>query len=271
MKVEVDSKGWREAMAEYRAAMKLDLAAALKNQARLYLRDVLALMKPESGPKGKKNVARDIANVFRTKAPIGNARALAARLASDVEAGAAFAKSRTNRKLGERIRILSARGDANALLALFQNGALTRRSSDARIVNAPDRAIHRAAKYKGFVPANARNRWVIYAGKKSALNQYVRAVQARVGKARAGWAAAAREVGLSLPAFVSRHGSAGGSVRSVSTLTETSIEVINRDPAAVQQDAQFNMSARAHDMRLTSMHEIAERIAKRNADKASQK
>ena len=271
MKVEVDASAWREAMAEYRAAMKLDLAAALKNQARIYLRDVLALMKPASGPTGKRKVARDIARVFRTKAPIGAAAALAARLSSDVDAGAAFAKSRHNRKIGERVRLLSARGDANALLAMFQNGVLTRRASDARIVNAPLPEVHNAAKRKGVVPPNARNRWVVYAGKKAALTQYVRAVQERVGKARAGWAAAAREVGLSLPAFVSRHGSSGGAVRSVSTVTETSIEVINRDPAAVAQDAQFNISARAHDMRVNAMSGIAERIATRNAAKASRK
>lgn len=271
MKVEVDDKSWRAAMAEYRAAMKLELMPALKNQARLYLRDVLALMKPASGPKGKKNVARDIARVFRTKAPVGDARALAARLASDVDAGTAFGKSRTNRKLGERIRLLSARGDANALLAMFNNGVIRASGHAAQTAAAPSAAIHNAAKARGSVPANARGRWVIYTGKRAALAQYVRAVQARVGKARAGWAAAANDVGLTLPAFVSKHGSASGSVRKVSTVNETSIEVINRDDAAVQQDRQFNISARAYDMRVTAMSEVAERIATRNAAKASRK
>lgn len=304
MKIETDVKSFDAAFRELRETVRKDLGTALKQQAKLFVRDIINLMKPESGPAGRKRVARDIARVFRVQGSNlsehelrsvtkGSTPEIVARqLISNKTLGSQFAARFKNERIKKRISELVTSGNEDSLRAVLEGrgrsgtrkrddkGRWTKvnkgksnpiiKGTDGRKSDTPSKTIHDAAKFKGVVPPSARGRSVAYTGRMAAIRAYIKSVQERVGSAKGGWGEAARMLGAILPEFVSRNSTGRGSATIDDTPDKYTITLINRDPAAVQQDKQFKISDRAFDMRVISMETQVQKILEARARKASE-
>lgn len=265
MRIECDTRYFHHAMRDYQAAMRKDMREVIRQQAKLFVRDILGLMHPKSGPKGRKNVARDIARVFKDPRKLG-ADALAHSLIANTDEAFALAATYDSRRIASRIRHLATEGNHRVLSAV-----LARVGPKAKI-HLPEAAtvspkLHKDAIRRGSVPD--WHKGYAYTGRTSDLARYIKVVQARVGNAKGGWGECAARLGVTLPAFVRAKAAGRGSCLIDENPDAPSITLINRDPAAVAQDSQFNISARAYDKRVNSIYAVLDRIAKRNAERAS--
>lgn len=288
MKIETDVKSFDAAFRELRETVRKDLGTALKQQAKLFVRDIINLMKPESGPAGRKRVARDIARVFRVYnaessggdlqviAKGSSPEIVARQLIADKTYGAQFAARFKNERIRKRMTELAFSGNEDALRLMLAGQGRKGGSNpiikgtDGRKADMPTKTIHDSAKIKGYVPPNARGRSVAYTGRMAVLRAYIKSVQERVGSAKGGWGEAARMLGAILPEFVSRNSTGRGSATIDDTPDKYTITLINRDPAAVQQDKQFKISDRAYNMRVLAMQTQVEKVLEARARKASE-
>jgi hypothetical protein len=98
---------------------------------------------------------------------------------------------------------------------------------DARVVAQPVGTIHQRMRSRrsGGVYANANATLVITSD--SELKKYIKINQARVGLLASGFNAAARRLGVKLPAWITRHGTAAGAVSVSSKFLSHSITIAN--------------------------------------------
>lgn len=219
----------------------------LREEARLLVRDILAFTAPIAnassgdGPRatGAKAIAHDLAKVYTTaaamikKASEMGARGLAVALRSAVRDG----------NYAEFGRLLAGTASTApvAVKGYTRNGRTVSGYSTNRTTRTPkipgwgggavnnivDPAYHlRRRRANGRVGGEVWSQIVFEA---KSYRDYVKHVQSRVGWARAGWAAAARLVGLSQPAWVTRHNAPGNALETGAP--SFSIAVSNRSVA----------------------------------------
>lgn len=271
----VDAREFKAALAEVKAALRKSWPDTVKMEARLYLGEVVKGMLPQKTDKGvtgepsvmqgRKRVARDVRRVFRSpKGSMGRAE----QLIKQPEIQDDFLRGMVDLKLKRRLRDLFDKGDARGVSAVLFNMSKKRLQAE-RIVKQPDASIHKAARVRGSVPSDTR-RYVAYTGKLSALNAYIKTVQARVGMAMASWRASAAAVGLKLPAKVPA-GSSEGSYSFTGTDTEVVATMTNRNAAAVDQDKRVEFMSKAVGFRINKMKTRVESILAARLKKHSAK
>lgn len=150
------------------------------------------------------------------------------------------------------------------------------RSKDSRLagsVAAPfDPAFHLNARdYRGRV--HQRRKPVVMLGSDAQrLEHYIKAVQDRVGWAKAGWAAAFNLVkdpeGWQLPSYVEKHGTAGGIVIDERDAENPAITGVNRTPWAERKDEGERIKADALYSRVVSITSKIRAFMRRAADDA---
>lgn len=204
--IKIDDREFKRAFARYAAESKRGGETVLRQQAKLFVRDVVKITPPNKdykfNPKGGQTTIRnDLAKIFRA-----SARGI---------------------------------GDPEAIHQKF-------RSSKGRV----------RGKVEKKIPVKG-------------LAAYRKKLFARVGILASGWNAAAQKLGLSLPAWITRHGSRRGRCKVFVSRTRVTITVVNAvrfigDVKGIHRRVQHALNNRARQMD-KQMDEYAVKKAARKA------
>jgi hypothetical protein len=203
-----------------------ELKPLVYQEARLFVREVVSWTPPASqgktGLKAKKQgeaaVERDIRRVYGTLADgYETIREI------DPAAAAAYwflVKEGNYIAAGDILRTFGARQfGSTRSFAKFDGGAMHKRFRNRR----------------GRI---ARNRVMMIVTDQAALTAYIRKMQGRVGLLASGWASAAAKLGVRLPAWVTRHGTANGGVAVEIGAGKLVIVISNKVKYGAAQDLQ---------------------------------
>jgi hypothetical protein len=207
-------------------AMEEVIVPLVKQEARLFVRDVVKVTPPASagvsGMRAKKQgesaVAGDISKIYGTASRAYVELALRDKKVADafwkaMQAGDLVkAKALLQKEGGSRYRGLHS-------IAPFDGGTMHKRfrNSQGRI---------------------SRWRVVMLVTNESELRKYIKQEQGGVGILASGWARAARKLGQSLPAWVTRHGDRRGACVVIQSGDKVAIIISNKVRYGIAQDMQ---------------------------------
>lgn len=235
--------------AQYRTALndlvrekRANAQLLLREEARLFVRDVIDFTPPRTKSIGLKAVAKDLAKVYATAAQVirkakemgarGMAVALSEAMRQRDYAGFAALLMRTSGAT-ETVRVRPYTRGGKQVSGYTVNRSIVSRPiqqwGGGSVNNIVDPAFHlRRRRPNGRV---AGERWSQIVFDAKSLSSYVKMVQSRVGWAKAGWAATAARVGHALPAFIRElAGKAPGNVIETGA-PSFSITMVNRSSA----------------------------------------
>lgn len=130
----------------------------------------------------------------------------------------------------------------------------------ADVLREADPAIHDAKRdRRGRVQRNKNKVWIL---NEPSLNRLIRGKKSHVGKAKAGWADAARGLGLNLPGWITRHSSPGEFKDKTKDPVRPSIVVGNAVEYIQAKGAQLNIINRALANRIRNMKAKLEKVAR---------
>lgn len=104
----------------------------------------------------------------------------------------------------ERLRKLIRKNDLEGIKSVLK--AMKFRVN--QVVSEIDPQLHQSARDSRGRVRNGKRVWLTRA---KGLSAYIRQIKTHVGRSKGGWVAAAQGLGLKLPAWITRHGTAGGS------------------------------------------------------------
>lgn len=206
-------------------AMESVIVPLVKQEARLFVRDVVKITPPASagvsGIKAKKQgesaVARDIARIYGTasKAYVDMAlrdKRVAGAFWKAIQAGDLVRAKEIMQKVG------GPRYRGTQSIATFDGGVMHERFRKQGRVN--------------------RDRVVMLVTDAKALRAYVKKMKGQVGLLASGWVRAARKLGQSLPAWVTRHGDRRGACVVIQSGDKVAIIISNKVKYGVAMDMQ---------------------------------
>lgn len=192
-------------------------------------------------------------NVYRQVAPQEQRRQGEKAIADDLNrlyqhlASLEVVKSPHSQKMAKEIRKLLRTGDYEALaLLLKESGVLDFKPKILREASASHH--RRFRNSRGRVLRNVKNPFLIVSG--PSIGKRKREAKAKVGFGKAGWNAAARGVGLQVPAWMARH-AAPGIFTQEGSRHKFSITLGNR--VGYMQRQYSNVIPRALERRLAAM------------------
>jgi len=229
--VSVATAEFTSSLREYQKLTKKALKDVLREQAVLLAQRLVKLTPPFSASQGKKAVARDIGRVY---------------LKSTWWDIFSF----TKQKLGERVKALVRARDTGALEKLFE------RSPKLRLIHIEsfDPSRHQKMRRNGKVLVPDPRSFPV--SEQSKVNAYINQKKRAVGMAKAGWAAAAAQLGKSAPSWLTKPGTGGATEALDSGSPE--VVLINRVPYFAALDSKANIVARALEGRAKDMEKSAE-------------
>ena len=185
IKATADIKEFEKALFRFQVATQIGWAEVLKMQARLLVVRLIEWTVPhgmgkDAQAEGKAAVAADVHRVF-----------------TDFR-NFQFHEESVQKAWDEE--------DQETLDRIFRHSPAL---SSFKLLDQPDPKVHQRKRYMGRVPKNAVPQHVIMDGRKSGESKiaaYIREVQKRVGKAKAGWLVAARFLAASFPAWITKSG-----------------------------------------------------------------
>lgn len=206
-------------------AMEEVIVPLVKQEARLFVRDVVKVTPPASsgtfGMQAKKQgeaaVARDIARIYGTAS-----KAYVDMALRDKNAAGAFWKA------------IQA-GDLVRAKEIMQKAGGTRYRGTQSIAPFDGGVMHERFSRQGRVN---RDRVMMLVTDAKTLRAYVKKMQGQVGLLASGWVRAARKVGQSLPAWVTRHGDRRGACVVIESGDKVAIIISNKVRYGVAQDMQ---------------------------------
>jgi hypothetical protein len=194
IRLKLDSLQYRAAVARLIAEKRADAKLLLDEEARLLVRDLVAVTPPHTKREGERSVEVNLRRAFNPLDPKKFSAKLIATLIRKRDVGglnAIFARAK-GKFAGMRI------------VEFFQMRAIHKRLTNSR-----------GRVSKAGYPVLPQD-----------FAAYLKRVQASVGWAKAGWMAAAQRLGLSLPAYITRHSGRLGSV-SFSPAPKLGITLMN--------------------------------------------
>lgn len=206
-------------------AMEEVIVPLVKQEARLFVRDVVKFTPPASagtfGMQAKKQgeaaVARDIARIYGTAS-----KAYVDMALRDKRAAQAFWKAIQANDLVKAREIMQkiggARYSGTRSIAPFDGGVM-----------------HERFRRRGKVE---RDRVMMLVTDTKQLQAYVKKMQGQVGLLASGWVRAARKLGQSLPAWVTRHGDRRGACVVIESGEKVAIIISNKVRYGIAQDMQ---------------------------------
>jgi hypothetical protein len=206
-------------------AMEEVIVPLVKQEARLFVRDVVKFTPPASagtfGMQAKKQgeaaVARDIARIYGTAS-----KAYVDMALRDKKAAQAFWKAIQANDLVKAREIMQkiggARYSGTRSIAPFDGGVM-----------------HERFRRRGKVE---RDRVMMLVTDPKQLKAYVKKMQGQVGLLASGWVRAARKLGQSLPAWVTRHGDRRGACVVIESGEKVAIIISNKVRYGIAQDMQ---------------------------------
>lgn len=257
-------------LAEYKVSLnrliaekRADAKLLLREEARLFVRDIVAFTPPKTFAQGRAAVARDLAQVYGTpermiaEAGERGDHNLAVALAAALAKGQMrqFAHLLMGGSTGAREVRVSGYSRGGRTVSGYST---TRSTYHANVPNWAggvvkldvDPSLHRRRLTRYGRIAGQRLSQIVWAAK--SLRDYVRKIQEHVGWAKAGWAATAQLVGQALPSFVRRHAGKAPSQVSETPAPSHSITMINRSSAIPNYQAMVNAALRRRQASLIS-------------------
>lgn len=225
---EVKIERLTERIPKFAALMGKTVAEVMKQQVRLFVKDVVKLTPPfrswsvreswsEQRKAGELAVSNDIQRVFK---PLEDLRTYD----SSTRFGQAYTQA-VNESRSDTLDVLLQR-------SLARGGVSKDLADSARSSVQPLNPLHHTQQRnkRGRVRRNPR----VYLVKKREILKYIKEVWKQVGRLKGGWGAAAAKYGVSLPGWITRH--ASGSVLEKLTTQNPSIMVRNDVPYIAEQN-----------------------------------
>ena len=215
-------------MAKLRAipgAMEEVIVPLVKQEARLFVRDVVKFTPPASAGKfgmqakkqGEAAVARDIARIYGTAS-----KAYVDMALRDKKTAGAFWKAMQANDLVKAKEIMQKIGGPR------YRGAQSIAPFDGGVM-------HERFRRRGKVN---RDRVMMLVTDAKQLQAYVKKMQGQVGLLASGWVQAAKKLGQSLPAWVTRHGDRRGACVVIESGEKVAIIISNKVRYGIAQDMQ---------------------------------
>lgn len=241
-----DTAKYRRDINELVKRFEIDAGELLKEEARLFVRDVTRLTPPARLSQGRNAVKRDISKVFRSVAAV--ARYLRVTI-GDKRTALVFRKLLRRGEYQGARELITQRSSVveNVSVSSHSRGGKTissytqkrRRvgtlvpdiSPSVSFLESVDPQIHKERRNK-YGRVTSKMASAIVSSAKS-LRSYIKEIQDHVGWARAGWLPAARKYGHKMPQWVARFGNAPGAVHENlgAGVSSPSITMINRGSA----------------------------------------
>lgn len=245
-----------KSMKDYAALVNKDAHEVLRDEMRLVTRSCMQITAPSYGKGtskaaqklGENAVERDIRRVFVSTEKL--------------------VESLRDRKLADRIRGYVSSGNVEALHTVFRNFK-TKLATDPiqRTVNPGTHT--QARDRRGRVSKNAQQTIILDT---RSLDAYIKLVKKHVGRAKAGWLAAARYFRVKgIPTWVSIHPEVEGSRIDNRIGDKTTVGAVNRNKAIGDLEAQQSIVTSAFQGRERSLIDKIKRITDRAAGKFNRK
>ena len=195
-RVTVDMPRLNADLAMYAKGMKIGLGEAVRKQARLFLEDVVRATPPfgkhpfsesfnEQRKIGENAVVRDLRKIFRLVRPLGRWLGRRAR----------------DPQMQERVEGYVQGGNLRAIRTILSNML-----NGADVRHEVEPALHMVRRGgRGRVGRGS----LTFIVEERSFNRYLAAVLKHVGRAKAGWARAAAQLGVKLPNWITRHSTGG--------------------------------------------------------------
>lgn len=206
VKIEADTREFEDALIRFQRQTQLGWPEVIRMQARLLVERLIEWTPPfgknkAAQTKGTRAVESDVRRVF---IPFKDVPFLVKDIAAQRLEGMSSEKNLDKVKFRDpSIQKLWDKRNWDVLRLIFERSAESQ-SRKMRIVRNPDPAEHQKARVGGRVRKGRRPTVVVE--KEASLRTYIRAVQKRVGKAKAGWLAAARLIAAKFPAWIGKSG-----------------------------------------------------------------
>jgi hypothetical protein len=206
--IKIDTSAFAAAMSRFAVDSKKTSREILDQQAKLFVRDVMRITPPNKGDtrglvRGKAVVRGDLARIFR---PVSDAKIEEFR---DFYGGNSFVTEfghKGAKAIGNIEEVILSYGKMKA----FHQARRTRSGKVMKVNRAATTGI-RKRDLRGLDTGMVRA---------ADFKKYLKEVESEIGKLLSGWSAAAKRLGLTVPAWVSRHGSERGEI-SVETSGRT--------------------------------------------------
>lgn len=246
-----DPREFSRAATDLMAAQRKSGAEIIKQQGRLFVRDVVRATPPfgsHAFSQGSSNVgrrigeaavSRDISKVFVTPSRL--------RVLSQPQ----------NPKLYERLKKVIRSGDTAAVEAIFRNLNIHVKG----VLLAASRDVHKRSLNKRGHYMRGNSYFVL---RENSVKQYIRQEQSHVGRAKAGWARAAAGLGEKLPNWITRHSEPGLFIDDTANGDKPSVTIGNLVDYAQQFEGQLNIVQAALQNRVRSMRTQTEKILEHN-------
>ncbi len=187
----IDRTAFAQAAKRLQAARRVSFQKLLRDQAKLFVRDLMKLTPPrgrnpisetynDQRRRGEKRVTSDIARVF---VPAASLKVI---------------EHPQNKELAEQLGKAIRRGDLQAVEVILQ-----RMGIQGHVALEPDPAVHENARNSR---GRVRTRNPTFILRSNSLKRYIKRQVGHVGKAKAGWLPAANALGVETPQWISRHG-----------------------------------------------------------------
>jgi hypothetical protein len=206
VKIDADTREFENALVRFQRETQLGWPDVIRMQARLLVERLIEWTPPfgknkAAQTKGALAVESDVRRVF---IPFKDVPFLVKEIAAQRLEAMSSEKNLDKVKFRDpSIQKLWNKRDWDVLRIIFERSAEAK-SRNMRVVRVPDPAEHQKARVGGRVRKGRRPTVVIE--KEAALRSYIREVQKRVGKAKAGWIAGARAVAAKFPAWIGKSG-----------------------------------------------------------------
>lgn len=224
---EINKARYRDTLNEFVRVLGADAEKLLREEMRLFLREIIRFTPPKTNAQGRKAVEGDIQKAIGLldQNSFGRAREEVRLPMREL------IRRRDNETLQEAMREMD--GRYWIVKTFDKNDHISRRNRYGRV------------RRKSFVMTTDR----------TAYNRYVREVKGRVGYAKSGWLKAAEAVGLPLPSWVRRH--AGYAKGGFEAPTANKLEIVARNGSVRIPNYERTVSSALNSRRMSVEKEFA--------------
>ena len=256
--INIDTTAFQKAIADRAAKTRKPIAKVIREQARLFVRDASKMTPPmrdgarpvtesfnEQRDAGRKAVANDLGKAFTSAEGLNVSKAQSRNFS---ESALLFPFNFQNAGIAEQVAKLASRGDLSGIRKIVQQTGLP----VLGVASAPTNQMHRNLRNSR---GRVRKTRPFLITSSAALKRFALDTLNRVGKAKAGWTAAARITGFALPAWITRHATRGIAVDDLSNKNKPTITVGNDVGYIQATGAKLDIIQRALKNRVRNMRE----------------
>lgn len=200
-KVTVNTANFGRELKNYSLQTRKNIGVVVREQAKLFVRDVINMTPPFPGGQRGATLGRAVAPQTHRRAGEASLQRDIRRVFLPIDQLKIWDKTNDPR-LSSQLQKAARAGDVAAVKAIFRNVGLNMDAIPTAV-----RALHVGARgSRGRVPKRTVPNVVLAS---TSVRAYETRAKKSIGYAKAGWATAARALGVKLPAWLSRHRTPG--------------------------------------------------------------